>query len=380
MTARTLPGPIPHYRSSGTDAFRCASLRWPRRYEVSGRVAKPPRAPTMRAPRRTRHAQAIRQLVRRPYRPGERRLRRHADQRPALPEPGAGHRPQQGRSHGEADGSPGLRHVLDGGAPFPARRHRVHPQRPVDGAASDAPDEEPAHRLRLQHHADVASASPGRGLCDGGHPVARTRRVRGRPRLSHARGGIVRRTAARSGRQPRAVRGAGRDHLQILQRGVVQPQGQALHAAARGAVSRLYAEGAYAGAAAGAAAGGMLAADPERHAAGARLHGEARHLRRDRRRLGRGRRGAQVDGGLPGGLCARRQADRARRTHGAWLPVLPRRQRRTGHAHRGEVLRREHEDVRRAAAGEGADGRADRDHARSRSVRRRQNCRGSRMR
>ena len=46
--------------------------------------------------------------------------------------------------------------------------------------------QEPAHRLRLQHHADVASASPGRGLRDGGHPVERTGRVRGRPRLSHA--------------------------------------------------------------------------------------------------------------------------------------------------------------------------------------------------
>ena len=68
-----------------------------------------------------------------------------------------------------------------------------------------------------------------------------------------------------------------------------------------------------------------------------------------------GGRGAQVDGGLPGGLCARRQADRARRAHGAGLPVLPRRQRRAGHAQRGEILRREHEDVRRAASGEGSD-------------------------
>ena len=37
----------------------------------------------------------------------------------------------------------------------------------------------------------------------------------------------------------------------------------------------------------------------------------------------------------------------------------------TGHAHRGEILRREHEDVRRTASGARADRRADRDHARS---------------
>ena len=69
----------------------------------------------------------------------------------------------------------------------------------------------------------------------------------------------------RPGGQPRAVRGTGRHHLQGVQRGVVQPQGQALHAAAGGAVSRLHAEGADAGAAAAAPAGGMLAADPGRH-------------------------------------------------------------------------------------------------------------------
>ena len=71
------------------------------------------------------------------------------------------------------------------------------------------------------------------------------------------------------------------------------PQGQALHAAAGGAVSRLHAEGADAGAAAAAPAGGMLAADPGRLGARARLHGQARHPGRGRRRLGRGRRDAQ---------------------------------------------------------------------------------------
>ncbi len=41
--------------------------------------------------------------------------------------------------------------------------------------------------------------------------------------------------------QPRAVRRAGRDHLQGVQQRVVLAPGQALHAAAAGAVSRLYA-------------------------------------------------------------------------------------------------------------------------------------------
>ena len=67
---------------------------------------------------------------------------------------------------------PRLQRILDGGAPFPARRHRVHSQRADDGAAPDARHQEPEDRLRLQHRADVASAAPRRGLRDGGHPVA----------------------------------------------------------------------------------------------------------------------------------------------------------------------------------------------------------------
>ena len=64
--------------------------------------------------------------------------------------------------------------------------------------------------------------------------------------------------------QPRTVRGAGRDHLQgVRQRAVLAP-GQALHAAARGAVSRLHAEGADAGAAADPPSGGDLAAGGQR--------------------------------------------------------------------------------------------------------------------
>ena len=127
----------------------------------------------------------------------------------------------------------------------------------------------------------------------GRHPHRRPRRVRRRPRLPHARGRDVRLAAARPGGQPRAVRGAGRHHLQGLQRGVLLAQGQALHAAARGALSRLHAEGADAGAAALQPAGRVLAADPGRLAARARVHGQARHPGHGRRRLGRGRRHAQ---------------------------------------------------------------------------------------
>ena len=77
--------------------------------------------------------------------------------------------------------------------------------------------QEPEDRLRLQHHADVASAASGRGLRDGRHPHQRPRHLRRRPRLPHARGGDVRLAADRPGGQPRAVRGAGRHHLQGVQ-------------------------------------------------------------------------------------------------------------------------------------------------------------------
>jgi alkanesulfonate monooxygenase SsuD/methylene tetrahydromethanopterin reductase-like flavin-dependent oxidoreductase (luciferase family) len=79
--------------------------------------------------------------------------------------------------------------------------------------------------------------------------------------------------------------------VEVLFKGIrgqaVLAPGPVLHAPAGGAVSRLYAEGNYAGAGAAAAAGRMLAADPERLRARLRLHGEIRHQRRDRRRLGR---------------------------------------------------------------------------------------------
>ena len=112
---------------------------------------------------------------------------------------------------------------------------------------------------------------------------------------------------------------------------VVQPQGQALHAAAGGAVSRLHAEGAHAGAAPAAAAGGDLAADPGRQRPRAGVHGEARHPGHGRRRLGRGRRDAQGGARLAGGARQDGQAHRTRRAAVLRLPLLHGRQPRRWH-------------------------------------------------
>ena len=174
-------------------------------------------------------------------------------------------------------------------------------------------DQDHQDRLRLQHRADVAPAAAGRGLRGGRHPHRRPGRVRAGPRLPHPRGRDVRLAAARPGGQPRALRGADRDHLQGLQRGVLLAQGQALHAAARGPLSRLHLEGADPGAAALRPAGRVLAADPGRLAAGAGVHGQARHPGHGRRRLGRGRGHAQGGARLAGGA---RQAS-ARRSSSA---------------------------------------------------------------
>ena len=75
-------------------------------------------------------------------------------------------------------------------------------------------------RLRLQHRADVAPAAPGRGFRHRRHPDQGPHRVRRRARLSHPRGRDLRRADARPERQPRTVRGAGRDHLQGVQQRV----------------------------------------------------------------------------------------------------------------------------------------------------------------
>ena len=55
-------------------------------------------------------------------------------------------------------------------------------------------------------------------FADRRHPDQGPHRVRRRARLSHPRGRDLRRADARPERQPRAVRGAGRDHLQGVQR------------------------------------------------------------------------------------------------------------------------------------------------------------------
>ena len=43
----------------------------------------------------------------------------------------------------------------------------VHPQPADGGDAPSQPDQEPPHRLRLQHRVDVASAAPGYGMDRG---------------------------------------------------------------------------------------------------------------------------------------------------------------------------------------------------------------------
>ena len=150
-----------------------------------------------------RHDHQVRQPLCRPCRPRQRRLRRHAHQRSALLQRAPGHRAEQGRVHGQADGRARLQHLLDGRASFPARRHRVHPQRPDDGAAPRAPHQEPQDRLRLQHRADVAPAAAGGGLRRRRHPHRRPHRLRRRARLSHPRGRDLRLPAA-STRRPTA--------------------------------------------------------------------------------------------------------------------------------------------------------------------------------
>ena len=236
----------------------------------------------------------------------------------------------QGRALRQMHGRARLQHVLDGRAPFPAGRDGADPEPADDGDASVRRHEEPEDRLRLQHRADVASAAPRGRLRDGRHPDRRAGDLRRRARLSHPRGRDLRLAADRPGRQPRDLRGRRRDHLQGVRGQAVLAQGQVLHDPAGGAVSRLYAEGDHAGPGAGAPAGRMLAADPERLGARLRFHGEIRHQRRDRRRLGRGRRGRAAHARLPGGLCPARHQARTRRAPGARLPVPHRVEPRAG--------------------------------------------------
>ena len=124
---------------------------------------------------------------------------------------------------------------------------------------------------------------------------------------------------------------------------------QALHAAARSAVSRLYLKEL------------TLVPRPERlpvecwqpiqggHAARARLHGEARILAWwavARLKVAH----AQVMVTWQQDPTHERQTDRTRRAHGSRLPFLHGRQHGAGHEKAAKYLRREHEDVRRIAS------------------------------
>ena len=113
------------------------------------------------------------------------------------------------------------------------------PEHPDGGRPPGAPDVAAAHRLRLQHRAHVASAAAGGGLRHRRHPHRRAHGLRRGPRLPQPRGGDLRRPDARRRGQPRALRGAGRHHHEGVPLGVLLAPGQALHAAAGRALSRL---------------------------------------------------------------------------------------------------------------------------------------------
>ena len=203
----------------------------------------------------------------------------------------------------EADGPDRLLDALVRRAPLPARRVRVHPERPDAGRPPGPPDEEPELRLRLQHRADVAPGPPRRGLRDRRHPDQGAGDLRRRARLPHPRGRGVRRADAGPGRQPRAVRGAGRDRPQGAQPALVLAPGQALHRPAPSAVSRLRGRGDHPGAAPDVPRGRVLPADRQRLRARPRLHGEDGHegdhgrRRGDRRRQRAGRARLAADAG-----------------------------------------------------------------------------------
>ncbi len=132
-----------------------------------------------------------------------------------------------------------LGHLPDGRASFPARRHGIDPEPLDDGDAPVRRHEEPQHRLRLQHRADVASAAAGRGLRDGRHPDRRAGHLRRRPRLPHPRGRSLRLPAPRPERQSRDVRGRRRGPVQGVRGQTLLAPGQVLDDPAGDAVSRL---------------------------------------------------------------------------------------------------------------------------------------------
>ena len=196
------------------------------------------------------------------------------------------------------------------------------------------------------------------------------------PRLPHPRGRGLRRAAARPGRQPRAVRGAGRHHLQVVQRARLLAPGQALHdPAARCPTAATSCDEI------------TLVPRPKTlpvecwqpvvSASPRALDFMAKHDIR----------GIIGGGAAPGGANekvvhafreARARAGREGELgRGALhrLLVPHRRQRRAGHQGGDAVLRGEHQDVRAARLRARAHARADRRGGRSRSARGRPTCR-----
>ena len=195
-----------------------------------------------------RYDRQIRQPVRWAHRPRKHRIRWYSRQRPVLLERPAHHSVRQDRSHVYADGRPGIRRLLDGGAPLPAGGVRVHPEHPPAQRPSGPPHQADQVRVRIQHRADVAPAADGRGLRHSRHSHRRQGDLRRRTRIPHPRGRGVRRPHAQPRREPRSVRRAGGGDLQVLQQRVVLAPRQVLHDPSRGAIQRLHAQGDHPGA------------------------------------------------------------------------------------------------------------------------------------
>src|SRR5215211_3497211 len=192
--------------------------------------------PTLRRTSRTggRHDQKLPRPLCRPDRARQHRARRHAGKRPALFRRTAARGVRYRARRRAADGRARLRRAVDGRAPFSARGLRVpaepDPARPVAGH----PDQAAEVRLRLQRAADVASGPARRRLRHGRYRHRWACHHGGRPRLSHPRGGDVRRAAAGRRGQSRAVRRAAAAPPQMLQRAGVSPQRPLLRMPAAG--------------------------------------------------------------------------------------------------------------------------------------------------
>ena len=144
-----------------------------------------------------------------------------------------------------------------------------------------------------------------------GHTDRRARRLRSRARLPHPRGGGVRRAAPGHGRQPGAVRGAGRRDHGGAEGAVVLAPRQELRHSPESALPGLRAGGHHSRPQAAQTSVGVLAAHRQRESQGSRLHGQARDegCHRGRRRAGRSERpGHSRVAGRPGAERTRRGA------------------------------------------------------------------------